>query len=171
MSLRRMYETTIIVNVALEDADIDALINKVIGIVGNHGGKIIETNKWGSLPLAYEINKKKRGYYVHLVFDTAPSTIPVLERFLVLEDAVLRHLTLVLPKKLYDYRAKRALEEGVAYSAMKTKVEKVKEEALAKTKEAEETEKAKEATKAEEATESKENAPAEDKAETAEHIN
>lgn len=165
MSLRRMYETTIIVNVALEDADIDALINKVIGIVGNHGGKIIETNKWGSLPLAYEINKKKRGYYVHLVFDTAPSTIPVLERFLVLEDAVLRHLTLVLPKKLYDYRAKRALEEGVAYSAMKTKVDKVKEEALAKKKEAEE------AAETEKTAENKENAPAEEKAETAEQIN
>lgn len=171
MSLRRMYETTIIVNVALEDADIDALINKVIGIVGNHGGKIIETNKWGSLPLAYEINKKKRGYYVHLVFDTAPSTIPVLERFLVLEDAVLRHLTLVLPKKLYDYRAKRALEEGVAYSAMKTKVDKVKEEALAKKKEAEEAAQKAAEKATEKADEGKENAPAEEKAETVEQNN
>ncbi len=126
MSLRRMYETTIIVNAALEDSDIDALINKVIGIVENHGGTIIETNKWGRRRLAYPINKKYNGYYIHLVFDTAPSTIPVLERFLVLEDSVLRHLSLVLPKKLYDYRAKRALEEGVAYSAINPEAQKLK---------------------------------------------
>lgn len=129
MSLRRMYETTIIVNAALEDSDIDAMISKVIANVENHGGEILEINKWGRRRLAYPINKKFNGYYIHLVFDTAPSTIPVLERFLVLEDTVLRHLTLVLPKKLRDYRAKRAIEEGIAYSAINPEAQKLRKEA------------------------------------------
>lgn len=128
MSLRRMYETTIIVNAALEDSDIDAVLNKVAGYIENHGGKILEINKWGRRRLAYPINKKYNGYYIHLVFDTAPSTIPVLERFLVLEDTVLRHLTLILPKKLKEYREKRAIEEGVAYSAINPDAQKIKKE-------------------------------------------
>lgn len=128
MSLRRMYETTIIVNAALEDSDIDAVLNKVVGYIENHGGQILEINKWGRRRLAYPINKKYNGYYIHLVFDTAPSTIPILERFLVLEDTVLRHLSLILPKKLRDYRAKRAIEEGVAYSAINPEAQKLKKD-------------------------------------------
>lgn len=110
MSLRRTYETTFIVNAALEDPDIDAIIGKVTGYIENHGAQIVEINRWGRRRLAYPINKKYNGFYVHIVFDAAPSTIPILERFLVLEDTVLRHLTLILPKKLRDFRAKRALE-------------------------------------------------------------
>jgi RNA binding exosome subunit len=49
---------------------------------------------------------------VHLVFDSVPSVLPVLERFLVLEDTVLRHLTLVLPERLRNVRLEKALAEG-----------------------------------------------------------
>ncbi len=112
MNARRVYETTIIVNAALEDQDIDAVVNKVSGYIENHGGEVKEINKWGRRRLAYPINKKYNGFYVHVVFDTNPSTVPILERFLVLEDTILRHLTLVLPEKLREYRRKRALEQG-----------------------------------------------------------
>lgn len=114
MSLRRAYESTIIVNAALEDPDIDVLIQKVTGYIENHGGKIQEVHKWGRRRLAYPINKKFNGFYVHIVFDTMPNTVPIFERFLVLEDTILRHLTLQLPDKLRDYRRKRELEKGKA---------------------------------------------------------
>lgn len=128
MSLRRLYETTFIVNAALEDTDIDNVLNKVKTYVENHGGNIQEVNKWGRRRLAYPINKKYNGYYIHLVYDAAPSTVPILERFLVLEDTVLRHLTLILPKKLKDYRAKRAIEEGIAYSAINPESQNLKKQ-------------------------------------------
>jgi len=114
MSIRRIYETTFIVNAALEDADIEAVVTKVIGYIENHGGQIKEINKWGRRRLAYPINKKYNGFYVNLVFDATPNTIPILERFLVLEDTILRHLSLVLPKKLSEFRIKRALERGIS---------------------------------------------------------
>jgi small subunit ribosomal protein S6 len=112
MSLRRVYETTIIVNAALDDADIESVISKVTGFIENHGAEIFEINKWGRRRLAYPINKKYNGYYVHVVFESSPSVIPIFERFLVLEDTILRHLSLVLPAKLRDFRAKRALQAG-----------------------------------------------------------
>jgi small subunit ribosomal protein S6 len=115
MSLRRVYESIIIINAALEDQDIESVITKVNGYVENHGGEVQETSHWGRRRLAYPINKKYNGYYVHITFEAAPSAIPILDRFLVLEDTVLRHLTLLLPKRLRDYRAKRSVELGKPY--------------------------------------------------------
>lgn len=112
MNVRRVYESTIIINAALEDNDIDAVINKISSYVENHGGVILETDKWGRKRLAYPINKKYNGYYVHLVFETLPVNLPALERFFVLEDTVLRHLTLVLPEKLRQHRREKSLAEG-----------------------------------------------------------
>lgn len=112
MSLRRVYETTIIINAALEDVDIDTVISKFITFLENHGGVIEETNKWGRRRLAYNINKKYNGYYVHLIFNVPPSVVPLLERFLVLEDTILRHLTLQLPSELREYRKQKSLAQG-----------------------------------------------------------
>ncbi len=111
MSERRLYETTFIINAGLEDNDIEAVISKVAGYIENHGGKVQEVNKWGRRRLAYPINKKYNGYYVHMIFDANSNTIPILERFMVLEDTVLRHLTLILTTKLREFRVKRAIEQ------------------------------------------------------------
>lgn len=112
MSLRRVYETTFIVNAALEDQDIDQVVSKVNTYVENHGGEILELNKWGRRRLAYPINKKYNGYYVHMIYSSVPSNIPIFERFLVLEDTILRHLILELPEALRTLRAEKALAEG-----------------------------------------------------------
>ncbi|MCX6156259.1 MAG: 30S ribosomal protein S6 [Candidatus Kapabacteria bacterium] len=112
MSLRRTYETTVIVNAALEDADVDAVVAKITTYIENHGGEILEVEKWGRRRLAYPINKKFNGFYVHIIFEALTNTIPILERFLVLEDTILRHLTLILPQKLRDYRAKKITGDG-----------------------------------------------------------
>jgi small subunit ribosomal protein S6 len=125
MSLRRVYETTFIVNAALEDGDIESVISKVKSYIENHGAEIIEINKWGRRRLAYPINKKYNGFYVHIVFESTPATVPILERFLVLEDTVLRHLTLILPTKLKEFRAKRSISLGMVMGVVEPEPEKV----------------------------------------------
>lgn len=112
MSERRLYETTFIINAALEDNDIEAIITKVLNQVTNNGGNVQEINKWGRRRLAYPINKKHNGFYVHAIYQSLPEFIPQLERFLTLDDTVLRHLTLQLSQEMLDLRAKRALEDG-----------------------------------------------------------
>ena len=114
MSVRRVYETTFIINAALEDNDVESVIQKVSSYIENHGGIIKEVNKWGRRRLAYATNKKYNGFYAHIVFEATSNTVPILERFLVLEDTILRHLTIVLPRKLADYRVKRAIERGIS---------------------------------------------------------
>ncbi len=122
MSEHRNYETTLIVNAALEDNDVETVITKVTTYIENHGGNILEIERWGRRRLAYPINKKFNGYYVHIVFNANSSTVPILERFLVLEDTVLRHLTLVLSDKLRDYRANKSLALAQEKSSSENKI-------------------------------------------------
>jgi len=112
MSIRRIYESTIIINAALEDNDIEAVVTRICNYIENHGGTVNEVSKWGRKRLAYPINKKYNGYYVHIVFEALPANIPIFERFLILEDTVIRHLTLVLSERLRNYRKEKALAEG-----------------------------------------------------------
>lgn len=112
MSERRLYETTFIVNAALEDNDVEAVVNKVLNQISNNSGTIQEINKWGRKRLAYPINKKHNGFYVNIIYQSIPEFIPALERFMTLDDTILRHLTLQIDPKLLEIRAKRAMEEG-----------------------------------------------------------
>lgn len=123
MTIRREYETTIIINAALEDNDIDAVVSKVTGYIENHGGEIKTVERWGRRRLAYPINKKFNGYYVRIEYESTPNTVPIIERFLVLEDTILRHLSLVLPEALKDHRKQRALELANAKAAAESEEE------------------------------------------------
>ena len=112
MNIHRVYETTIIINPAIGEQEIEAATNKVIAYVVDRGGVVEETNKWGNRRLAYPINKKHHGYYMHIVYNIQPAEIPSIERFLVLEDTVIRHLTLQLEPELREYRKQKSLAEG-----------------------------------------------------------
>jgi small subunit ribosomal protein S6 len=108
MSTRRLYETTYILNATLEDAEIEEAIGRISEYIVQHGGSIREVNRWGRRRMAYPIKKRYNGYYVHCIFDAPPSSIPLIERYLILDDSVLRHLTLQLSERLIQYRAQRA---------------------------------------------------------------
>ena len=112
MSIRRLYESTFIINAALEDPDIEAVIRRVTEYIENHGGTFVEMNKWGRRRLAYPIKKKYNGYYVYMAFESASEVLPLVERFFILEENVLRHLTLELSEKLREHRKERALISG-----------------------------------------------------------
>jgi len=111
-SILRLYESTFIINAALEDPDVEAVIRRVTDYIENHGGQFVEMSKWGRRRLAYPIKKKYNGYYVYMAFESASEVLPLVERFFILEENVLRHLTLELSEKLREHRKERALISG-----------------------------------------------------------
>ena len=113
MSIRRTYESTYILNAALEDAEIESVINRVTEFVTERGGTVIEVNQWGRRRLAYPIGKKYNGFYVYFAFEAPVDIIPPFERFFTLEEAVIRHLTLQLDLKLREFRKVRAEAQAV----------------------------------------------------------
>jgi small subunit ribosomal protein S6 len=118
MSIRRLYEQTYIINAALEDADVDAVVKRVTDYIEEHGGNMVEVNKWGRRRLAYPIKKKYNGFYVYTAFEAPANAIPLLERFMILEDNVLRHLTLQLDPKLREFRKVRAEAQALRAAQM-----------------------------------------------------
>ncbi|RPI67074.1 MAG: 30S ribosomal protein S6 [Ignavibacteriae bacterium] len=108
MSIRRQYESTYIMNAALEDGEVETLIQRVSDFITENGGAIQELNKWGRRRLAYPIKKKYNGYYVYMVFESAAEIVPQLERFFTLDDGIMRQLTLQLDPKLREFRKVRA---------------------------------------------------------------
>lgn len=114
MAERRRYETTLIVNAALEDQEIDAIISKVTKYIGDNGGEVENVKNAGRRRLAYPINKKYNGCYVHIQYLASADFQTIYNKFLILEDTILRHLNLDLPDALIEYRKQRDLEVGKA---------------------------------------------------------
>jgi small subunit ribosomal protein S6 len=118
MSIRRLYESTYIVNAVLEDTEIDSIVDRLVEFIGEHGAQILEMNKWGRRRLAYPIMKKYNGYYVYLVFEAPAEAIPQLERFYVLDENIMRHLTVQLDPKLREFRKVRAEAQAARAAQM-----------------------------------------------------
>lgn len=118
MSIRRLYESTYIVNAVLEDAEIDTIVDRIVEFLGQHEAQILEMNKWGRRRLAYPIKKKYNGYYVYLVFEAPAEAIPQLERFYILEENIMRHLTVQLDPKLREFRKVRAEAQAARAAQM-----------------------------------------------------
>jgi small subunit ribosomal protein S6 len=96
---KRDYETTFIINASLEDPQIETVITQATEIITRNGGELSATNRWGRKRLAYTIKKKNNGYYVHLEYVAPGPVIPQLERMLLLDENILRFLTIQLDKK------------------------------------------------------------------------
>lgn len=108
MSIRRSYESTYILNAALEDGEIAALVKRINEFITERGGSFLEINEWGRRRLAYPIGKKYNGFYVYMAFEADAAMIPLLERMFTLEEQVMRHLTMQLDPKLREFRKVRA---------------------------------------------------------------
>lgn len=83
----RKYETTFIVNPELEEAMITEVIDKVQEIITTNDGEVVKVDNWGVKRLAYEIEKRRSGYYSCMQFNGQTNTIEELKRnFRIMEN-------------------------------------------------------------------------------------
>lgn len=123
MPRSNIYETTFIVNVSLDDAQIGVVTEKVKDFIIKNGGTIRELVPWGRKRFAYPIQNKNNGYYVVIEFSAPTDLIAKLERHYFLEESILRYLTIVLDKKALKARTSAAAllaEQMSAEAAAKT---------------------------------------------------
>ncbi|MFH2013324.1 MAG: 30S ribosomal protein S6 [Pseudomonadota bacterium] len=90
----RAYETIFITDPDIPEDDLDKIVDKLTGIVGDFDGKIISVKKWGKKKLAYRIKKRIKGYYFILNFLGNRDLTSELERVLKLDERILKYLTL-----------------------------------------------------------------------------
>lgn len=96
----RTYEQLFIVNTAATDADVDALIEQLTGIIQASGGNVDKTDKWGVRKLAYRVNRQSEGIYILLAFSCAAQTVRELERRLRVADLVLKFITVRMDERM-----------------------------------------------------------------------
>lgn len=104
MDKQRIYESTVIINASLDDAQVEAVIARISDTITKNGGTITALNKWGRKRLSYPINKKTNGFYVNIEFTAPPSLIATLERSYQLDEMILRYLTIALDRKVLEAR-------------------------------------------------------------------
>ncbi len=93
---KKVYESAVLINAALEDEQIQSIVSHIKEIILNSDGKIIEIEDWGRKRLAYVVKKSKIGYYVIFRFNALPNVNLKLERFYKLDENILRYLTIKL---------------------------------------------------------------------------
>ena len=101
-----VYESAVMINAALDDEQIQALISRIKETITNNGGEIREIEDWGRKRLAYVVKKSKVGYYVIFRFSAPSSLIAKLERFYILDEQFLRYLTIKLDSDAVEYLEK-----------------------------------------------------------------
>jgi len=91
----RHYEIVFIVHPD-QSEQVPAMIERYRGMVIAGGGKVHRIEDWGRRQLAYPIAKVFKAHYVLMNIETNPTTLSELEHAFKFNDAVLRHLTVLM---------------------------------------------------------------------------
>ena len=92
------YETLIVINAALPEEEIRALVDKFTALV-NANGTMETVDEWGKRRLAYPINDLTEGYFVVMSYRSAVDFPAEIERVLGITDGILRSMTTVAVAK------------------------------------------------------------------------
>lgn len=116
------YELTYIINPVLNEDQTKDIVSRVNKYIEEREGKVLQVDEWGSKRLAYQINKKRNGYYVNMYFEAPGTLIQQMERAMEIEDNIMRYLTLKLDAKMLRHYAQHkaaTAEEAAAAEAEK----------------------------------------------------
>jgi len=86
----RPYETMIVFDTSVDAQAIQIALDRALETIRTNGGTPGTIDRWGKRPLAYEVNKRKEGYYVLVEFSGESVTVDELDRIMTLSDEVLR---------------------------------------------------------------------------------
>lgn len=104
----RFYETTIVLNPQSDDAALGHEIDKITQTITSDEGKVVLAQRWGVKRLAYPIQKFSQAHYVHFVYQAPPSVPGKLEAGFHINEAILRHLTVLVEGPLTPTRMPEA---------------------------------------------------------------
>jgi small subunit ribosomal protein S6 len=92
----REYELYLVIDADSEEDAVTEIVERVTQLIavgdGQTSGEVIKVTPRGRRRLAYPINKKPEGRDVIVNFQGSPHSLPEIERFLKLNEDVLRYL-------------------------------------------------------------------------------
>lgn len=89
----RCYESVVIFAPELEEAQLEEQVSWVKGLLEKGEAQLVDVENWGRKRLAYEIEKKREGFYVLFRFRAHGTLVEELEKSYRLNGNVIRYLT------------------------------------------------------------------------------
>jgi small subunit ribosomal protein S6 len=111
LATQRIYEVMFIVDTSVTEEEITRLNENLQQIITDQGGTITKTENIGRRQLAYQIGRKKEGFYVLFEVEGSGREIAELERRMRVNDQVLRYITVRVDedrRRAEKFKAKRA---------------------------------------------------------------
>lgn len=90
------YESIFVCRPSLTEDAINQVVEKFKKVIEKNGGEILKTEQWGKRRLAYEVKKEKKGVYNLIQLKGNGLVISDLERQYMLDDSVIKYLTVRL---------------------------------------------------------------------------
>jgi small subunit ribosomal protein S6 len=123
--LMRRYETIVIADPDTSEEERTSLLDRFKSTISQKEGLLITLDLWGIKHLAYEINKKTRGFYICLDYLGTGPLVDEIERFSKIDDRILKFMTIMKKsnvdvEKIKEEIANKAAEQA---SVLKDKVE------------------------------------------------
>lgn len=87
----RTYELMMITHGSLDEAAVQANVERFTTLIGDQGGTVTRVDHWGKRQFAYEINHMHEGYYTVVDLEISSKGLLEVERQLRLADQVVRH--------------------------------------------------------------------------------
>ena len=92
----RRYETIVIVDPDIGEEQRAPVFDRIRELVPQKGGLVVEFDEWGARKMAYEVKKKKRGYYLRVDYCGTGELVNEMERQFRIDDRVLKYMTILL---------------------------------------------------------------------------
>ena len=89
-----LYEHVFIARQDISGAQAEGLIEEFAKIITDNDGSVVGHEYWGVRPMAYKINKNRKGHYAFLRSDAPAPAVQEMERLMRLHDDVMRVLTI-----------------------------------------------------------------------------
>ncbi|MFP2930359.1 30S ribosomal protein S6 [Pyxidicoccus sp. 3LG] len=106
----REYETIFLVKPDLTDDNVDKLKERVRGIVGREGGKVLRFTVWGKKKTLFPVAKQPRAIYVHASYLGNSKLVAEVERNLRNLDEVSRYISVKIADEV-DPESRPVLED------------------------------------------------------------
>ena len=119
----KRYETIFIASPDLSEEQHKVILDRTVGLMPQHQGLLVKTEKWGIRKMAYEIKKKTRGYYVLLDYCGNGSLVDEIERLSRIDDGILKYMTILTDPDVDIEKVKEEIAQAVAKAEEKSSQE------------------------------------------------
>lgn len=102
----RRYETVIIADPELSEAQLKDLFEKFKNLITRFHGNLIKIENWGLKNMAFEVNHKRSGHYVIFEYCGNPDIVEKIEHNIKIDDRIIRFLTIKTSDKINELERK-----------------------------------------------------------------